>query len=378
MASLRRPLLTLYEFAYTRIASPLMFRQSAMDAHLRVIKLLARLDHSAAAVGGMRVLRRVFYPSQPCEIGGVTLPNPLMLAAGFVKGTGFESETDALAAVERGENIIPGWRTMPALVGVVEFGSYTRHPRMGNSGVVLWRHVESKSLQNRVGLKNPGARAAAAFLAKHRAHLPPVYGINIAVSPGVTDPDQELREVVESAVMFLDAGITPSWFTLNLSCPNTDDDPAGHQTDAKTRLLCGALVDLLRPHDIPLWVKVSPISSVMQVQTLAQAFADVGVRAVIATNTEAYPSPDDPTVNAGMSGGMLWRSAVGTSREFNRAARRINVALDVIACGGIQSGEQFHKSGASVAQYYTAMIYRGPLAGALILHEKEQWKQHNS
>ena len=39
----------------------------------------------------------------------------------------------------------------------------------------------TRSTQNRVGLKNPGAQAAAAFLARNKTQLPTTYGINIAV-----------------------------------------------------------------------------------------------------------------------------------------------------------------------------------------------------
>jgi dihydroorotate dehydrogenase len=151
-------------------------------------------------------------PSSPAlSVGGVDLPFSLILAAGWVKGDGFSSEEEALDAVAAGRNIIPGWRSMPALVGPVEFGSFTRWPRMGNLGTVLWRDVPTRSTQNRVGLKNPGAKAAATFLSQCRGNLPPCFGINIAVSPGVADPSQERHEVLESLDTFLQRGIFPSW-----------------------------------------------------------------------------------------------------------------------------------------------------------------------
>ena len=101
-----------------------------------------------------------------------------------------------MQAVQR--NIIPGWRSMPLLVGAVEFGSFTRCPRLGNTGTVLWRDEPTHSTQNRIGLKNPGALASAEFFALHLEQLPPVFGINIAVSPGVVDPAQMNREILEA------------------------------------------------------------------------------------------------------------------------------------------------------------------------------------
>ncbi len=130
-----------------------------------------------------------------------------------------------------GRNIIPGWRCVPRLVGLVEFGSFTRWPRLGNPGVVVWRDVPTRSTQNRVGLRNPGALAAAEFLAARTKPIcPPQFGINIAVSPGVDDPDQQTDEVLAALAAFVERGVYPAWFTLNLSCPNTEDDPTGNQT----------------------------------------------------------------------------------------------------------------------------------------------------
>ena len=65
-----------------------------------------------------------------------------MLAAGFVKGVGFPDEDAALMAVESGRNVMPGWASVPALCGLVEFGSFTRWPRLGNPGTVVWRHAD--------------------------------------------------------------------------------------------------------------------------------------------------------------------------------------------------------------------------------------------
>jgi dihydroorotate dehydrogenase len=295
----------------------------------------------------------------------------MILAAGFVKGTGFADEQAALLAVERGDNIIPGWRTMPALVGQVEFGSFTRWPRLGNPGTVIWRDTTTLSTQNRVGLKNPGAAAAAAFLARHKAAIPPVFGINIAVSPGVSDPAQETQEAVESFDHFFTGGICPAWFTLNISCPNTEDDPGGHQTEERARNLCRAVVNRLADR-VPLWVKVSPGLSDEQYMALMRAFAETGVRGVVATNTLARPTLDDARVMAGVGGGRLHEYAVTAASILMREKLKYGYTVDVIGCGGVQDARtyrDFTQLGIQAVQYWSALIYRGPLAAAHILRE---------
>ncbi|NDJ85564.1 MAG: hypothetical protein GYB66_06740 [Chloroflexi bacterium] len=361
---------------YQRLLRPLIFRDSAQKAHTRIMRLLAATDSSPRLIPFFTALRRLLFRRQPIEIGGVNLPYPVILAAGFVKGTGFARENEALAAVQNGINIIPGWRTMPQLVGPVEFGSYTRWPRLGNPGTVIWRRAETLSTQNRVGLRNPGARAAAEFLARHKPALPEVFGINIAVSPGVDTLDAETTDTLESLESFVVRGVLPSWFTLNLSCPNTEDDPRGNQTEDKTRHLCGAAMHYLREvasangKPIPLWVKISPGLNANQYQALLKAFVETGVGAVIATNTRGMPVPGDAALTAGVGGQELQPDALAAVQCLAQAQNAYSRPPDIIGCGGVMDSTSFgafRQVGARAVQYYSALIYQGPFAGAHIL-----------
>jgi dihydroorotate dehydrogenase len=364
--------LSSYEFAYLRLVKPLLFRQPAGDAHEQAMRLLRRLDNLNLAQSFLRLTHRLCFRDYPVEVGGLRLPHPMILAAGFVKGQGFATEEEALAAVERRENIIPGWRSMPALVGAVEFGSFTRWPRLGNVGTVMWRDVKNLTIQNRVGLKNPGALGAAAFLSRHRSQLPDVYGLNIAVSPGVDDVNQQCVEVSEAIEAFLERGLRPSWFTLNLSCPNTEDDPGNRQTAHQAEQLCGMAVAKL--DGIPLWVKVGPDLADEQYTTLMRVFQGTGVKAAVATNTLGQPAPDNPGLTAGVGGRRLHACALHAAERLMVEKRQHGYTLDVIGCGGVMDGptvSDFKLLGIKAMQYWSALIYRGPLAGALIARETE-------
>ncbi len=348
------------------LARPLLFRQPPQAAHQALLRRLAMWDDDPRILAALRRLHALSTQHAPLPIGGTTLNFPLMLAAGFVKGEGFASEAQALHALEHGHNLIPGWRAVPTLVGQVEFGSFTRYPRLGNSGTVLWRDVPNRSLQNRVGLRNPGARAAAYFLRARREHLPPVFGINLAVSPNVSDPKQQAAELTEAADLFLDAHLRPAWLTLNLSCPNTEDDPIGHQTEALTRTLCQSLIALIQQHrqPIPLWVKVSPDLSSAQYRALIAAASEAGARAIVATNTLSRPTPDGSTT-AGVSGERLFQHSLRAAAALQRLRYEMNAPVDVVACGGILDGAQwaaYRALGIYAAQVWSALIYRGPLA----------------
>jgi dihydroorotate dehydrogenase len=371
---LGRGVLMVNRIAYERIIRRLLFLASAQRAHANTIRALSWLDRSAALCGLLANVHRLTSDTCEFEVGGVRLPSPFILAAGLVKGEGFETEAEALAAVEQGRNIIPGWRAVPWLVGLVEFGSFTRYPRLGNPGVVVWRDERTRSTQNRVGLRNPGAVAAATFLSRRLQDLPPQFGINVAISPGVTDPEQEETEVCEAVTAFLSRQVYPAWFTLNLSCPNTDDDPGGNQTEDKARRLCGAVLDAIRTADaaIPLWVKVSPELAAEQYAVLMRVFHEVGVRAVIATNTLPRPTPDQPQVSAGVGGGLLREKAVAAARCLSQEKLKHGYAVDVIGCGGVMdanSYQDYRRCGVQVVQYWSALVYRGPLVAALIADE---------
>ena len=129
--------------------------------------------------------------------------------------------------------------------------------------------------------------------------------------------------------------------------------------------------------DIPLWVKVSPGLAEEQYQALVRICHEVGVRAIVATNTLAKPSPDDPELTAGVGGGELFDSSLAAVRRLRAEIVRMNITLDVIACGGILDGESFgayRALGVRAAQYWSALVYRGPLAAALIESELAEYE----
>lgn len=367
-------MLRLYRLAW-RPAAALIARTDATSAHARTISLMRAVDGLAPVVAGAQALSGSATPKRPVVVGGVHLPYPVILAAGLVKGDGFATEAEALAAVRSGRDIVPGWRSAAAVVGPVELGSYTRYPRLGNEGRVLWRDNAAGWMQNRVGLRNPGARAAAAYLARHAGDLPPTWGLNLAVSPGLAEVSRSRQEITEAASLFgeafagLEAG--PSWVTLNLSCPNTEDDPRGHQSAELAHELSAALVDVV---GVPLWVKIGPDLSDGQLAGIVAAVGRTGVRAVVATNTLAQPTPDG-TATAGVSGSRLRPSALRTVSRLKQAIDGSGLALDIVGGGGILDGADlraFRAAGARAAMLYTALVLRGPLAPALILHEVEE------
>lgn len=371
-------LLSLLELAW-RPAAAMVARTHAQVAHDGTVALLRRADGSRPLSSLATLVNQLTLPDRPTLVGGVWLPHPVILAAGMVKGDGFAGESAALAAQRDDRNIVPGWRSMPALLGPVEFGSYTRYPRVGNPGRVLWREARARTMQNRVGLRNPGASAAAAHLRAHAGWLPATWGLNLAVSPGVAELERARQEITEAAEIFGeafgDSEHGPAWLTLNLSCPNTEDDPHGTQSADLAHALSAALV---ATSPVPVWVKVGPDLSDAQLAALVGAFTESGVSAVVATNTWAQPLPPGDR-QAGASGSRLRPLALHTVTRLARLIAAAGAAIDIVGCGGILEGahlRSFRTAGARAVMVYSALVFRGPLAAALILREADRGDGH--
>ena len=417
---------------FNRVATRHFLRKPPEQAHesaLRRLRFLDKHPRLLAALAG-----RFPKESWPLEAGGVRLDNPLILAAGLVKGDGFATEEEAMEAVKQGRNIIPGWRSVPALVGAVEMGSFTPEPRLGNPGTVLWRDAEHRTLYNRIGLRNPGARAAAAFLGERLTELPATYGISLAADPDETDLPKKCEGIAEAAKHFMSAGLRPSWVTVNLSCPNTEStwrtdlagdtkpasqadladetnpaartNPATQTANAPAdqsainpanrtateppdhaKAICAAVKQELSA-EIPLWAKVGPDLPEAAYQELAQALAEAGAKAIVAVNTATrqVPQSGSQEAQAGMGGASLRPetlravSALAAATHLSAADPESPSAttqippLDIIGCGGVLHGsdlQAFQNAGAKAAQYWSALVFRGPNAPTLIAREAQ-------
>jgi dihydroorotate dehydrogenase len=98
---------------------------------------------------------------------------------------------------------------------------------------------------------------------------------------------------------------------------------------------------------------------------------------VVATNTLAQPVPSGQGT-AGVSGSRLRDQALDTVTRLKRAVDVSAAPLDIVGGGGILRGDDlraFTDAGAVAAMLYTALLLRGPLAGALILREAEREAQ---
>jgi len=73
---------------YSRVIRPLFFTQQPGNAHATMVRTLTLLD----AIPFVTRRLSAGAPDTPVAAGGVTLPSHVMVAAGLVKGRGFDDE----------------------------------------------------------------------------------------------------------------------------------------------------------------------------------------------------------------------------------------------------------------------------------------------
>ena len=234
---------------------------------------------SAAASSLARRAQQAALPDRPTRVGGVTLPHPIIVAAGLVKGDGFPDESAALAAVaatarHRARLASAAGARRRGRVRVVHVPSAD-----GNSGRTMWRIRCRPFDAEPGGTAKPGRAGGGRPPPRACPDLPPTWGVSVATSPGVTDLETSHREVEAAATIFLDAlrraavaALPGSRSTFRAPTPRID--PTGTQSAELAEAVCSALAALL---PIPLWVKIGPDLSDAQLSALTEVFAATGV-----------------------------------------------------------------------------------------------------
>lgn len=271
-------------------------------------------------------------------LGGMALPNPVGLAAGYDKNA------QAIAALSR------------AGFGFVEVGAATPRPQPGNPRPRLFRLTEDRAAINRFGFNNEGMEAIAARLAARKPGPVPV-GLNLGANKDSTDRAADFARVLAAC------GPHADFATVNVSSPNTEKLRDLQGRAALAALLAGVMeVRATLPRAIPVFLKIAPDLTDTDLAEIAEVALATGISGIIATNTtlsrEGLASPHrDQT--GGLSGAPLFEKS---TRVLARLSQLTEGRLPLIGVGGVGSAEQAFakiRAGASAVQVYTAMVYQG-------------------
>jgi dihydroorotate dehydrogenase len=264
-------------------------------------------------------------PSIEVDLCGISLPNPIGLAAGFDKTC---RHLDALGRIG---------------FGFVVGGTITRGPRRGNPKPRIVRDRQRRAIVNSMGLPNPGAEAAAGHLARSPRTAPRFVSV----------ADEELG-AASAAVELLAPHV--DGFELNASSPNAPWRHDGtHMADLLTTFRGRT--------DRPILVKLPPFASKEERATvldLARAAVGAGAQGLVCSNTIPVEEPRLAAARGGLSGGPLTEL---TPRMVAEVAAATGRSIPIVACGGIFTPDDVRlclDAGATAVQLYTGLIYRGP------------------
>ncbi|TMV91370.1 quinone-dependent dihydroorotate dehydrogenase [Thioclava sp. BHET1] len=309
------------------------------------LALLHRFDPETAHGLSIKALRAGLVPTPgpvqsarlATDLAGLSLPNPVGLAAGFDKNA------EAVAPL------------MKAGFGFIEVGAATPRAQEGNPRPRLWRLTEDRAAINRFGFNNQGMEPITARLAKRPAGIP--VGLNLGANKDASDRAADFATVLRHAGPHID------FATVNVSSPNTEKlrDLQGKAA------LSSLLANVIETRDglarrIPIFLKIAPDLNATELAEIAQVALESGIDAIIATNTTlARDKLHDPTApsQGGLSGAPLFEKS---TRILAQLSQLTEARLPIIGVGGISSAEEAYekiRAGASAVQFYTAMVFSG-------------------
>ena len=299
----------------------------------------------AAYRSGLNPLLAAKPHALPIEVFGLRFDNPVGLAAGLDKNG---AHVDALAALG---------------FGFIEVGTTTPQPQAGNSKPRMFRLPEHEAVINRLGFNNTGVDALVRNI--ERAKFSGVLGINIG-----KNKDTPNEHAAGDYLFCLERVYArASYVTVNISSPNTPGlRDLQHEEPLKRFIgtLREAQEQLAAKHGKhkPMLLKIAPDLDDAELDGIAEVVAAAKVDGVICTNTTIDRAPVAGHRHANEAGGLSGKPLFSRATAVLRGmTQRLGEKIPVIGVGGIVSGADAAaklEAGASLVQFYTGMIYRGP------------------
>lgn len=285
-------------------------------------------------------------PRLRTTLGGLELPNPVGLAAGFDKNA------EALGPLAR-----TGF-------GFLEVGAATPRPQPGNPKPRLFRLTEDKAAINRFGFNNDGAQTIATRLAARPKGG--VIGLNLGANKDSSDRSSDFAEVLRIC------GADVDFATVNVSSPNTEKLRDLQGAAALRALLDGVIAARASlPRPIPIFLKVAPDLDTSGLEDIARIALETEIDGVIATNTTLSReglSSKHRVEAGGLSGAPLFERS---TRVLAQLSKLTDGAVPLIGVGGVSSSDDAYakiRAGASAVQLYTALVYGGIGLASEIAH----------
>lgn len=290
---------------------------------------------------GMHPFHRIKNSRLKTSLFGHEFLNPVGLAAGFDKNA---------------EVISP---ILKMGFGFTEVGTVTPLPQDGNPRPRVFRDPSNNAVINRMGFPNKGYGAFLKNIQKTKKPTGGIVGINVGMNKEQTEPAEDYCALIKRLAPHAD------YFTVNISSPNT---PGLRNLQAPENL-APLLKDVKKTRDKTkekpaLLLKLAPDLTPKEQEEIAGVVMDQKIDGIILTNTTlgrpGILPQDFANEKGGLSGAVLTEKSNEVCRNFYKLTKG---QIPIIGAGGISNAEDAYeriKSGASLIQLYTAMIFQGP------------------
>lgn len=323
-----------------RLAQPLLFALDAERAHelgLKAIELAYR--------SGLNPLLATRPPPLPTRVFGIDFPNPVGLAAGLDKNA---AHIDALGSLG---------------FGFIEVGTITPRPQAGNPKPRMFRLADREAVINRLGFNNRGVDALVRNIECSR--FQGVLGINI----GRNKETPNEHAVDDYRLCLQRVYPLATYITINISSPNTQGLRDLQEETALARFIGTLREDQERLAAVhgkrkPMLLKIAPDLAPTEMDGIAEVLLASGIDGLICTNTTIDRHVIAGHELANEAGGLSGRPLMARSTAVLRGMHeRLGERVPIIGVGGILGGADAaakFDAGASLVQFYSGMIYRGP------------------
>ncbi len=270
---------------------------------------------------------------------GLDFPNPIGLAAGFDKDGVAPDNLSALG------------------FGFVEIGTVTPRTQSGNPRPRLFRLDAERGVINRFGFNSAGHARVRANLSRRRGKG--IVGVNLGANK---DSDDRIADYVAGIDAFADLA---SYFTINVSSPNTPGLRELQQADALDELLSRVLEARERASARrPLLLKIAPDLSLDELDAIVRVARDRKIEGMVVSNTTIARPEGLSSRHARESGGLSGRPLFDLStRMLAETSARVERQFPLIGVGGVdgpQAALAKLQAGATLIQLYSALVFDGP------------------
>ena len=316
------------------------------------LKLLHKIPPETAHFLTIKILKYSFKNKKHEEdpilyqhIFGLDFFNPIGLAAGFDK--------DA-------EVIQP---LLNLGFGFVEAGTVTPKLQTGNSKPRVFRLTKDRGIINHLGFNNKGVDNAILKLSKLKLNMlsKGVVGINIGQNKESKNPVEDYCYCLEKL------GPLAHYVTINISSPNTPglrNLQNRGQIENLVKSLQKKQNQFTNLESKPILFKISPDLDEEKLRDIALMSLANGIDGLIISNSTTERPKSLLSKNRNEIGGLSGKPLfIQSTLALKKIYYLTNGQIPIIGVGGISNGIEFYekiKSGASLGQLYTALIFQGP------------------